>query len=55
MAWTHGKNRKKERDRRRWNGVSTSGRAARIARKERNRKSARRGRKSAFRSHGYHG
>lgn len=39
MSWDHGHNKKKRRDRRRWNGISTSGRAARIARKERNRKS----------------
>ncbi len=39
MSWDHGRNKKKKRDRRRWDGVSTSGRAARIARKERNRKS----------------
>lgn len=55
MAWTHGRNRKKRRDRRRWDGISTSGRAARIARKERNRKSGRHGRRSALRSHHYKG
>lgn len=55
MAWDHGRNRKKRRDRRRWDGVSTHGRAYRIARKQRSRKSARHGRKSAFRSHNYKG
>ena len=55
MSYSHGRNHKKKRDRRRWNGVSTKGRAARIARKERSRKSARHGRRNAMRSHNYKG
>lgn len=53
MAAGSKKFRKKKRDRRRWNGVSTSGRAARIARKQRSRKSARSGWRNPYRSSHY--
>jgi len=48
-----GRNQKKGEDRRRWNGVSTTGRAKRIASRRYAHKSARRGWKNPARSKGF--
>jgi hypothetical protein len=48
-----GRTKGKKEDRRRWDGVSTSGRAARIQRRRSEHKSGRRSKFSALRSWGY--
>lgn len=54
MAWhKKGRNHRKKRERRRWDGESTSGRAARIAARRRSHKSGRHGRRNPLRSWHY--